>query len=126
VQPRCAADPQAPGGGIDAGRHLRIEAQADRGRAWVVVPRRGHGVYGNRWLSVGLGTARFFYPRGAVLGDGDGDKREENYDHDRHCISRHLWAPLASREVERAPRHPFSFLWRAFSGVEGTPAGVGE
>jgi VanZ family protein len=58
--------------------------------------------------------------------DHSGEKRKENYHHDRHCISRHLWAPLASREVESAPRRPFSFLWRAFCGVEGTSAGAGE
>jgi hypothetical protein len=115
VQPRCAADPQAPGGGIDAGKHLRIEAQADRGRAWVGVPRRGHVVYGNRWLSVGLGTARFFNLRGAVLNDGDGERRKENYDHDRHCISRHVWAPHALREVEKAPRGRFHFYGALFA-----------
>ena len=53
VQPLRAADPQAIGGGIDAGEHLRIEAQADRGCACAVVVRRGsRRMNENRWRTV--------------------------------------------------------------------------
>ena len=53
VQPLRTADPQALGGGIDAGEHLRIEAQADRGCAGAVVVRRGNRrMNENRWRTV--------------------------------------------------------------------------
>jgi hypothetical protein len=47
VQPCRAADPEPLGGGVDASEHLRIEAQADSGRARVVVPQRVNGQHGS-------------------------------------------------------------------------------
>jgi hypothetical protein len=46
VQPLCAADHEAHGGGGDGGEHLRIEAQRDHGRARIVV---GNGPHGGCW-----------------------------------------------------------------------------
>jgi len=49
MQPCRAANAQPLGGGIDAGKNLCVEAQADRGDARVVVLQRGSGPHESCW-----------------------------------------------------------------------------
>jgi hypothetical protein len=74
VQPGRSANAQPLRGGIDAGQHLRIEAQADRGDARVVVLQRGSGPHESCWRDA-LGCSRrcvvIIQFRSPALDEGD-------------------------------------------------------
>jgi hypothetical protein len=78
LQPCWAADPEPLGGGVDAGKHLSIEAQGDHGRARVVVESGPHG----GWWRDALG-----WPRRSILIRSHGpvfDEREELWEAPAH------------------------------------------